>query len=89
MILKKETLLTKEDQELGARVRHNLQRNAVLEIPSDLRIAISSGVVRLEGTVSLPAEKAMIEEVVRFTEGVLAVENALRVRPCASRRSSS
>lgn len=89
MILEKEALLTKQDREIGSRVLSNLKYNAVLESPPDLRITVSSGVVRLEGCVSFAAEKAMIEEVVRFTQGVLAVENALRLPPCSSRRSES
>ncbi|MDC4206382.1 MAG: BON domain-containing protein [Candidatus Manganitrophus sp.] len=51
-------------------------------------MVVSAGVVRLEGSVLLLAEKAMIEDAVRFTEGVLAVENALRIVPCSARRSA-
>lgn len=80
--------LTPDDAALGVRVLENLKRSAVLEFPADLRMTLCAGVVRLEGAVTFPAEKAMIEEVVRFTEGVLAVENALHLLPCASRRSS-
>lgn len=87
MILEQEKLLSIEDQALGARVLSNLGRSAVVESPPDLRISVCWGVVRLEGHVFLPAEKTMIEDVVRFTEGVLAVENALRVHPCGARRS--
>lgn len=89
MIPEKEARLSRHDQEIGARILSNLRSSAVLESSSGFRIAVSSGVVRLEGRVFLPAEKAMIEEVVRFTEGVLAVENALRIVPCSARRSSS
>ncbi|TAK06323.1 MAG: BON domain-containing protein [Candidatus Manganitrophaceae bacterium] len=89
MILEQEALLTTEDREIGARVVKNLRSNAVLPSPPDLRIVVASGVVRLEGCVSFPAEKALIEEIVRFTPGVLAVENALRLLPCSSRRSES
>lgn len=85
---KKERRLSTKDQEIGGRVLNSLKRSAVTEFPPDLRIAVSAGVVRLEGSVSLLAEKAMIEDAVRFTEGVLAVENALRIVPCSARRSA-
>ncbi len=88
MILEQEKLLSADDQKIGGRVLSNLGNSAVLEQRTDLRISVSAGVVRLEGSVSFPAEKAMIEDVVRFTEGVLAVENALRILPCSARRSS-
>lgn len=85
---KKEGLLSTDDREIGGRVLNNLKRSAVTEFPPDLRIVVSAGVVRLEGSVSLLAEKAMIEDAVRFTEGVLAVENALRIVSCSARRSA-
>lgn len=88
MILEQEKLLSADDQKIGGRVLSNLGNSAVLELRPDLRISVSAGVVRLDGAVSFPAEKAMIEDVVRFTEGVLAVENALRILPCSARRSS-
>lgn len=87
MILEQEKLLSADDQKIGGRVLSNLGNSAVLELRPDLRISVSAGVVRLDGAVSFPAEKAMIEDVVRFTEGVLAVENALRILPCSARRS--
>lgn len=87
MILEQEKLLSTDDQALGGRVLTNLSRSAIIESPPDLRISICGGVVRLEGRVLLPAEKTMIEDVVRCTDGVLSVENALRVYPCAARRS--
>lgn len=89
MIRRQEKFLPMQDQQIGAQILDHLRRSAVLEFPPDLRIAVSSGVVRLEGRVSIPAEKAMIEEIVRFTPGVRAVENALRISSCSSRRSSS
>ena len=89
MILEKAERLSIQDEEIGGRVLSNLKRSAVLAYPHDVRIAIHSGVVRLEGRVSFPAEKAMIGEIVGFTEGVLAVENALRILPCSERRPSS
>ncbi|MBI3805236.1 MAG: BON domain-containing protein [Nitrospirae bacterium] len=70
---------TTSDEQIRARVVQSLQRHAVIESPPHLRIVVREGVVRLEGSVSFPAEKAMIEEVVRLTEGVAAVENALRI----------
>ncbi|WDT69278.1 MAG: BON domain-containing protein [Candidatus Manganitrophus sp.] len=88
MTLKKEGLLSTDDQEIRARILNSLKRSAVIEFPPDLRIVVSAGVVRLEGSVLLLAEKAMIEDAVRFTEGVLAVENALRIVPCSARRSA-
>lgn len=88
MILEKKEALPLHDQEIGARILKSLKRSAVTEFPPDLRIVVSAGVVRLEGSVSLLAEKAMIEDAVRFTEGVLAVENALGIVPCSARRSS-
>jgi len=88
MILEQEKPLSITDQEVGGRILSNLKNNAVLERPPDLRISVSAGVVRLEGVVSFPAEKGMIEDIVRFTEGVSAVENALRILPCSVRRSS-
>lgn len=88
MIPESASLLSTDDQEIGARVLNNLRRSAVVESPPDLRVSVSAGVLRLEGRVFLPAEKAMIEEIGRFTEGVLAVENALRIVPCAARRSA-
>jgi osmotically-inducible protein OsmY len=87
MILEKERRLSVDDQRIGSRLLRDLRNSAVLESPSDLHISVSAGVVRREGSVSLPAEKAMIEDLVRFTVGVLAVENALRIVPCAARRS--
>lgn len=88
MTLKKEGLLSTDNQEIRARILNILKRSAVIEFPPDLRIVVSAGVVRLEGSVLLLAEKAMIEDAVRFTEGVLAVENALRIVPCSARRSA-
>lgn len=88
MILEKAGRLSTNDQEIRARILNSLKQSAVIDFPSDLRIVLSSGVVRLEGSVFLLAEKAMIEDAVRFTEGVLAVENALRIVPCAARRSA-
>lgn len=88
MTLKKEGLLSTHDQEIRARILNGLKRSAVIEFPPDLRIVVSAGVVRLEGSVLLLAEKAMIEDAVRFTEGVLAVENALRIVPRSARRSA-
>jgi osmotically-inducible protein OsmY len=86
-ILRRMKSLSIDDQAVSARVLNNLRRSAVVESPPDLRISVSAGVVRLEGSVFLPAEKAVIEELVRLTEGVLAVENALRILPCSARRS--
>lgn len=88
MILEQEKLLSMSDQVIGGRLISNLRNSAVLEPPPDLWVSVSSRVVRLEGCVSLPAEKGMIEDIVRFTEGVLAVENALRILPRSARRSS-
>lgn len=88
MFLEQEKLLSKYDQEIGRRIWSNLRNSAVLEVRFDLRISVSAGVARLEGRVSFPAEKEMIEEIVRFTEGVVAVENALRILSCSARRSS-
>lgn len=88
MTLKKEGLLSTDDQEIRARILNSLKRSAVIEFPPDLRIVVSAGVVRLEGSVLLLAEKAMIEDAVRFTEGVLAVENALQIVSCSARRAA-
>ena len=87
MILKKDLAAAASDRDLLARVWRNLKYSAVLECPPDLRIVASSGVVRLEGSVSLPAEKTMIEDIARMTEGVAAVENALRIIPASGRHA--
>lgn len=84
----KETSLSGEARALRERIVRNLESHAVIDLPPSIRIGIEGGVVHLSGRVVMQAEKQMVEEIVRFTAGVVAVDNRIEIAPCAGRRGT-
>lgn len=70
-----------QDQLLRERILDHLSKNVVLSPPVDLFIFVSSGAATLYGNVSTPAEKTMVDDIVRFTEGVRSLRNELKIAP--------
>ena len=85
----KETFLSAEERALRERIVRNLRSHAVIDLPASIRVGIEGGVVHLSGQVSMQAEKQMVEEIVRFTAGVAAVDNRIEIAPCAGRKGSA
>lgn len=79
----------KEDQRIAAEISRHLRRQTVLEYPKEMTIIVSSGVAYLYGSVSMPSEKQMIDEIVRATEGVVSVRNHLNIIRISPSRAPS
>ena len=70
------------DTEVAQAAVHALQWNAV--VPRDaIRVHVSDGWVRLEGTVDAQFQRAAADEAVRTLVGVLGVSNLITLRPPA------
>lgn len=85
-VAEKETFSSEKDHELGRRIIENLKSNVVADLPTRLEIRVAAGAVHLYGKVLMQAEKQMVEEIVRLTNGVCSVVNHLDITPCAGKR---
>jgi len=66
------------DADIQQRVKHALQRDPYVAA-GEVRTTVSSGVVKLTGTVDTVFEKAHIDDVVSRVDGVKFVDNSLQV----------
>lgn len=72
------------DDEIFADVRRSLEQNLRLD-PSSITVEVNEGVVRLVGTVPVPAQRWLADELVRWTPGVVDVVNELTTPPAPLR----
>lgn len=82
-IAEKETAASVEERALGEKIIRDLKASAVVDSDTSVEIAVKAGVVHLYGTVLMQAEKQLLEEIVRATEGVASVRNYLEILPCS------